>query len=67
MTQPIFQHRHYVKLANIIADMPDTPIDKGIIANLFADGLRGTNPNYDRARFVTAAIGEPCNGRDKVR
>ena len=35
-------------------------------AEHFADALRGTNPKFDRERFINAAMGEPSNGRDRA-
>jgi hypothetical protein len=64
---PLFQHRHYALLAEIIATARGKfgQDDTRIIAEHFADALRGTNPNFDPQRFVSAAMGKPCNGRDR--
>lgn len=59
-----FEHRHYKLLADIIAKLPED--SKATLANIFADSLKGTNPRYNRERFVAAAMGTPSNGRDKV-
>ncbi|TAJ97166.1 MAG: hypothetical protein EPO41_04010 [Reyranella sp.] len=70
MSKPVFEHRHYKRLAAIIADMRYLPIGQDMqakVAEAFADGLKGTNPNYSRERFIAAAMGQPSNGRDKVR
>lgn len=68
MGKPTFEHRHYVKLAGIIATLPmHEGISRLEIAQAFADKLRGTNPNFNRERFLAAARGEPSNGRDRVR
>ena len=63
----LFQHRHYVRIAEIIATARGKfgSDDARIIAEHFADALRGTNPNFDRQRFISAATGEPSNGRDR--
>jgi hypothetical protein len=59
------QHRHYVRIASIIAQLP---VDKRLpVASHFANELRGTNPNYSFDRFYSAAIGEPTSGRDSPR
>ena len=64
---PVFQHRHFVCIAEIIAAARGKfgKDDTRIIAEHFADGLRGTNPSFDRQRFVSAAMGEPSNGRGR--
>ena len=68
MSAPVFQHRHYVRIAEAIASIRGKfgCDDTRIIAEHFADALRGTNPNFDRQRFVSAAMGEPSNGRDRT-
>lgn len=66
---PTFEHRHYKALAAIIADMvPDERygFTRADIAEAFASRLEGTNPNYNRGRFLAAAMGNPSNGRDRV-
>ena len=67
MSAPVFQHRHYVRIAETIASIRGKfgSDDARIIAEHFADALRGTNPNFDRQRFISAAMGEPSNGRDR--
>lgn len=60
------QHRHYVKIAGIIADLPDPDLRERV-AEHFANKLLGTNPHYSVHRFYTAAVGEPDNGRDRPR
>lgn len=41
--------------------------DRGAIARDFADALAGTNPRFDRSRFMAAAQGEPATPGDKPR
>jgi hypothetical protein len=60
---PLFQHRHYVRIAAIIAKLDA----RHYIAHEFAKALEGTNPNFDSERFYNAAIGAPDTGRDRVR
>jgi hypothetical protein len=60
-----FQHRHYVKLAAIIADLPEGTREQ--VARHFTRELRGTNPRYSEDRFAAAANGKPSNGRDRAR
>lgn len=68
--KPLFQHRHYAKIASIIAELPAFPllIESGdhreFVAAAFARALLGTNPNYDADRFYEAATGKPM-WRDK--
>lgn len=47
------QHRHYAAIAAIIRDI-EADVMRGVIADHFADGLRATNPKFDRARFIAA-------------
>lgn len=51
-----FQHRHYAGVAGIIASIDD-PHVRGFAARRFADAF-GANPNFDRRRFMIAAIGD---------
>lgn len=64
-TKPIFQHRHFKVLADIISKL-ESETSRTRIALHFADALRDTNVKFDRARFLTAAFGEPDNNKDKV-
>jgi hypothetical protein len=65
--RPIFQHRHYVRIAEIISGLPagGTHALRGDVAEWFALQLVGTNPNYSRARFLAAAKGQPIDNRDE--
>lgn len=63
MANPLFQHRHYCRIAEIIASLDDDIRDR--VADKFAFRLSGTNPQFSYARFVAAANGKPINGRDK--
>lgn len=44
------QHRHFATIATILRNI-DAPAD---IVEAFADQLRGTNPKFDRKRFLAA-------------
>lgn len=52
------QHRHFAVIAGIIASMPDHAATlraaKRSVAMQFADKLAGTNPRFDRTRFLKA-------------
>ena len=61
---PMFQHRHYCKIAATIAELPEEM--RATVAQHFARELRGTNPGFDAYRFETAANGRPSNGRDRA-
>ena len=67
MRTAVFAHRHYVKIAAIIAEgFPNfSPDVQAEIARVFGRGLADTNPHFDRDRFFAAALGQPINGRDK--
>ena len=56
----MFQHRHYVEIARIIA-MMDYPGPRSDVAALFASQLLSSNPRFDAERFMRAAMGK----RDK--
>lgn len=62
MANPLFEHRHFARIAEIIAELPDEQRDD--IANHFAFALRKDNPKFSYDRFEAAARGKPVNGRD---
>ena len=47
------QRRHFELLARTVADLAN-PADRTRMAHHFADALRHTNANFDRARFLKA-------------
>lgn len=50
-----FEHRHFARLAAILADMPIRwGQRRGDVINHFADQLANTNPRFDRRRFLAA-------------
>lgn len=50
------QHRHFATIATIIRNYGfDGSPGRTILANHFADELAGTNPNFDRGRFLRAS------------
>lgn len=55
-----FQHRHFAKVAAIIAAIPpyngDHRNDVQSIAEHFADALAATNENFNRDRFLAACM-----------
>lgn len=67
MTKPSFEHRHFKVIADIIAKHDGDRRSGESVADFFARHLAYTNPRFSRERFLAAANGEPCNGRDKVR
>jgi hypothetical protein len=69
MTRPRFTHKDYVLIADTIARLDDVTSDglRETIAARFANVLRGTNPAFDYARFIAAAIGKPTTRRDVQR
>lgn len=64
----MFQHRHYVELAKMIGRAQDRMTAKGFAEYVieWTDMLTGTNPRFDRQRFMTACHGKPVNKRDKA-
>jgi hypothetical protein len=61
MTPPLFQHRQFVYLATLAYTLSLTDEQR----ELFATWLQGTNPAYDRTRWLAAARGQPLTRRDK--
>ena len=57
-----FQHRHYNRIASIIAALPEQ--HREAVAQHFSRELSGTNPNYSSDRFYNAAVGKPRTQRD---
>ena len=49
-----YQRRHYEKIAELLKEAGDPDL-----AQHFANELQGTNPNYNRTFFQTAATGAP--------
>ena len=60
---PLFEHRHFVRIAAIIAEIPESMRED--VANHFAMALRSSNPRFDYDRFESAATGKPVKNRDK--
>ncbi len=54
----VLQHRHFAFIAGVIKVMPDHApslrAQKRSTALAFADACAGTNPRFDRARFMLA-------------
>lgn len=52
------QHRHFAFIASVIAAMPahaaSLRAQKRSVALSFADACAGTNPKFDRSRFLRA-------------
>lgn len=64
---PVFQHRHYKAIADLIATNMQGWDDRDSVVSQFAIMFERDNPRFDRARFLAAASGKPSNGRDKVK
>lgn len=73
MSNPIFQHRHYVAIAQVFASskgdswMTGNATHWASQRDSMADLFASDNPRFDRGRFEAATEGKPSNGRDKVR
>lgn len=65
MRKPLFEHRHFVFLADWLAHMSDHPTKQSCI-NTLAAALQYTNPGFNRERFERAANNEP-GWRDRYR
>lgn len=57
-TKTELQHRHFAFIAAVIASMPDHApslrAQKASCATAFADACQGSNPRFERARFMRA-------------
>ncbi len=63
MPNPTFEHRHYKRIAAVLASNADTTSSLLVdFANMFA----ADNPRFDRDRFLSAADGFPINSRDRT-
>lgn len=59
-TKPVFEHRHYKRIAAILASLDAlSDDDHSAVAAHFMRELQGTNPKYNPLLFFRAA-------RDKV-
>ena len=56
-------HKDYKLIAGALAE---ARVDRDTV-EIVADALRGTNPRFDRDRFIAAASGTPSHGRDRVQ
>jgi hypothetical protein len=56
------QHRHYATIAAIIRDIPNTDDLRAGIAQHFARRLTGTNPGFNKERFIAACMAEEGEG-----
>lgn len=63
-----FQHRHYKAIAALLAKYAkDSAIDRTALLYELASMFTMDNHNFMWERFMAAANGQPCNGRDKVK
>ena len=54
--------RDFELIAGVIASLnPAVPRLRHYVADRFADALAGTNPRFDRQRFLAAALGTETN------
>lgn len=70
--RPVFEHRHFVAVAAILAEALKrecSDLDKvEVVERLridFTNAFARDNSNFDRVRFVAAAKGNPTTGRDR--
>lgn len=58
MANPKMQRAHFQLIADCLDDIKVNvalePDDKAVVARVFADRLRSTNPNFNRDRFLEA-------------
>lgn len=70
MSKPMFQHRHYVAIAQVVARLAQhtdesRKIDHAAFGRELAELFLRDNPRFDVGRFEAACEGKPINGRDK--
>ena len=63
MKKEMFQHRHYVAIAKVLAEESADPQ----MVRAFASMFKADNARFQGERFYAAARGEPINGRDRPR
>ena len=67
----MFQHRHYVKIAAMMAARPALAATlrtaNESMINSLVEMFKRDNPRFDENRFRAACAGTPVNYRDKVR
>ena len=59
------QHRHFTAIARVIANLNLPDEQREHVAEEFAKELRYTNTAFSHDRFMSAAMGQPINGRDR--
>jgi hypothetical protein len=66
-------HKDFVLIAGALAsaraNARTVELENGVdrATHALADTLAGTNPRFNRSRFLAAAQGNPLTGRDVVR
>jgi hypothetical protein len=69
MSNSFFEHRHFKKIAEIIATIGPPVIydesERAELAKHFALKLRDTNSNFSAERFLAATAGKSINRRDR--
>lgn len=54
----LFQRRHYEWLASVLRNLPEDSVNvldtRKVVVKAFANALTGTNPLFDRERFIKA-------------
>ena len=62
--RPVFQHRHYAKIAKIISTTYEQePCPKLVYA--LAKAFAADNSRFDETRFLSACTGYPVNKKDE--
>lgn len=64
--KPTLEHRHYVEIARIIAELGDKDGFRSKVAQHFMKQLVNSNPKFDPIRFYRAAMNSSeMSGRDR--
>jgi hypothetical protein len=67
MIVPSMTRAHFEFIAHTIRNLKGFDGSRGQVAYQFADILRATNKNFDRERFLAAALGESDSPLERLR
>ena len=64
---PFMQHWHFKLIADILRQAGERGLITEEAVKFFANSLICTNPNFDKARFIAACMGNHTTSKDKMR
>lgn len=62
---PFMQHRHFKLVADILRQAGERGLITEEVVGFVAGSLTCTNPNFDKARFIAACMGNHMTSKDK--